>query len=353
MNALSTRDDGQGEDQVIEIEVSDLGGSERLDAWLARQLPDHMSRTRIKSMIIDGHVKLNGNICEKPRQGLADGDIVSLELPEIEDPEPKAENIPLNILHEDQHLIVINKPAGMVVHPAPGHWSGTLVNGLIHHCGDSLQGIGGVRRPGIVHRLDRNTSGVMVVAKTQQAHAGLAAQFADHGRTGPLTRTYQSIVWGSPPRPSGKIDAPLGRAPNNRLKRAVVSPEAPDAREAITHYRVIDKFGTQNGSSKVGQAVSSLVECRLETGRTHQIRVHLAHIGNPLIGDQEYGRHFATKTNILPESARKEVEKFPRQALHAASLGFKHPATDETLKFDAPLPDDMEALKTALKQAFE
>lgn len=302
-------------------------------------------------MIVDGHVRLNGDVCTVPRRSLKSGEIIALEIPEAEDPEPQPEDIPLEILHEDQHLIVIDKPAGMVVHPAPGHWTGTLVNALIHHCGSSLQGIGGVRRPGIVHRLDRNTSGVMVVAKTQLAHSGLAAQFADHGRTGPLIRTYLSLVWGAPPRPSGIINAPLGRASNNRIKRAVVPPEAPDAREAITHYRVLEQYGIHRRDKKQDPAVSSLVECRLETGRTHQIRVHMAHIGNPLIGDREYGGHFATKINILHEPVRGTVANFSRQALHAAILGFEHPSTGEIMQFEAALPDDMAALKDTLKQA--
>lgn len=301
-------------------------------------------------MIVEGHVTLNGDVCKLPKRNVKSGEIIALEIPEADDPEPQPEDIPLDILHEDKHLIVINKPAGMVVHPAPGHWNGTLVNALIYHCGSSLIGIGGVRRPGIVHRLDRNTSGVMVVAKTQLAHSGLAAQFADHGRTGPLIRAYLAVVWGAPPRPSGKINAPLGRASNNRLKRAVVSPQALDAREAITHYWVLKKYGNQHENNKADPAVSSLVECRLETGRTHQIRVHLAHIGNPLIGDREYGGHFATKINLLREPARGLVAKFSRQALHAAILGFEHPSTGEFMQFDAPMPDDMVTLNNAMKQ---
>ncbi|MGI9401725.1 MAG: RluA family pseudouridine synthase [Rhizobiaceae bacterium] len=321
--------------------VSEADDAGRLDSWLAGKLPSHISRSRVKSMILDGHVTLNDDTCKIPRHKISVGDVIALEIPPAEDPEPQAEDIPLDILHEDQHVIVINKPAGMVVHPAPGHWTGTLVNGLIHHCGSSLQGIGGVRRPGIVHRLDRDTSGVMVVAKTQKAHSGLAAQFADHGRTGPLVRAYQCIVWGSPPQKSGKIDAYLGRSGSNRLKRAVVSSRTPDAREAITHYRSLEQYGDQ---------IASLLECRLETGRTHQIRVHLAHIGNPLLGDREYGAHFATKINILEEPARSQVSDFSRQALHAANLGFEHPATGDVMEFEAPLPEDMEALKTALNQ---
>ena len=212
-----------------------------------------------------------------------------------------------------------------MVHPAPGNWTGTLVNALIHHCGDSLKGIGGVRRPGIVHRLDKDTSGIMVVAKTEQAHAGLAAQFADHGRSGPLERAYLALVWGAPARNTGTIDAPLGRSPNNRLRRAVVREDAQDAREAITHYTVLRHLDGVGD----GQANASLMECRLETGRTHQIRVHMAHIGHPLIGDREYGAHFNTKANVLAEPAQSAVKAFPAAGAACIRAGLCPPGNGQ------------------------
>ncbi|MEX0627348.1 MAG: RluA family pseudouridine synthase, partial [Cucumibacter sp.] len=248
--------------------------------------------------------------------------------------------IPLTILYEDAALIVIDKPAGLVVHPAPGSWTGTLVNALIHHCGTSLSGIGGVRRPGIVHRLDKATSGVMVVAKTGAAMRELAAQFADHGRAGPLQRDYLALVWGAPSPPAGTIDAPLGRAPHNRLKQTV---RKSGGRRALTHYSTAERFGGD-------KSAVSLVRCRLETGRTHQIRVHLAHIGHPLLGDPLYGAGFASKANTLPEAARQALDALGRQALHATRLAFAHPVTAQTLAFETPPPADMAALIAALRE---
>ena len=345
MSGLPTPSEAEGEVSTFEVEPAD--GSSRLDSWLAARMPPHISRSRVKALILEGQVALNDRPCLAPAQKLRTGDRLSIEIPYPEDAEPLGEPIPLDILFEDDDIVVLNKPAGMVVHPAPGNWSGTLVNALIHHCGESLKGIGGVRRPGIVHRLDKDTSGIMVVAKTQAAHAGLAAQFADHGRSGPLERAYVALVWGAPQRNAATIDAPLGRSPTNRLKRAVVRADTPDAREAITHFTVIRHLdGTGDGRTN-----ASLVECRLETGRTHQIRVHMAHAGHPLIGDRDYGQHFATKANTLAEPARSAVRAFPRQALHAAVLGFAHPVTGEDLRFEAPLPADLSALIAAFDQS--
>ena len=259
-------------------------------------------------------------------------------VPPAEDAEPQGEDIPLDVVYEDDELIVIDKPAGLVVHPAAGNWTGTLVNALIAHCGDSLSGIGGVRRPGIVHRLDKDTTGLMVVAKTDRAHAGLAAQFADHGRTGPLERGYLALVWGSPEPFRGTIDAPLGRSSSDRTKMAIV--KGVGGREAITHYEVAERFPAESGRG----AIASLVECHLETGRTHQIRVHLTAAGHPLIGDAVYGAHFLTKANRLPEAVGAVVRAFPRQALHAFLIAFEHPVTGELLRFTSELPSDMSAL---------
>jgi len=248
------------------------------------------------------------------------------------------------VLYEDDALIVINKPAGLVVHPGAGNWTGTLVNALIHHCGDSLSGIGGVRRPGIVHRLDKETSGVMVVAKTDRAHKALSEAFADHGRTGDLERAYLALVWGIPQRPTGTVDAPLGRAAD-RVRRAVVPEGRDDARHAVTHFAVQERFGEKQQEF----ATASLVECRLETGRTHQIRVHMAHIGHPVIGDPDYGQAFRTKANRLPEPLKSQVKAFSRQALHAWLLAFRHPDTHLLVRFEAPIPGDMEELVSGFR----
>jgi 23S rRNA pseudouridine1911/1915/1917 synthase len=313
--------------------------SGRIDAWLTEALGGDFSRNRIKGLIEQGAVLVNGTAVTEPKRKVQPGDAIEVGLPEPEDPEPKGEDIPLDVLYEDDDLIVLCKPAGLVVHPGAGNWTGTLVNALIHHCGKSLSGIGGVRRPGIVHRLDKETSGVMVVAKNDIAHRHLSDQFADHGRTGPLERAYQAVVWGRPRQLRGTIDAPLGRA-GDRTKRAVKREESDDAREAITHYEVVERYVEKMD----GTSLASLVECNLETGRTHQIRVHMAHIGHPLIGDPEYGAAFKTKANLLPEAARTLVNRFHRQALHAFLLQFEHPTSGETMRFEAPAPDDMGTL---------
>ncbi|NKN35668.1 RluA family pseudouridine synthase [Agrobacterium sp. a22-2] len=316
----------------------------RLDAWLAGALGGDLSRNRVKALIEQGAVFINGTAVTEPKRKIKPGDSLAIVMPEPEDAEPQGEDIPLEVLYEDSDLIVLAKPAGLVVHPGAGNWTGTLVNALIHHCGDSLSGIGGVKRPGIVHRLDKETSGVMVVAKNDLAHRHLADQFADHGRTGPLERAYRAIVWGRPRTLHGTIDAPLGRA-GDRTKRTVKKEDTDDAREAITHYTVVERYGEKPDST----CIASLVECRLETGRTHQIRVHMAHIGHPLIGDPEYGAAFKTKANLLPDAARAVVNGFHRQALHAYLLAFEHPSTGKTMRFEAPVPADMQAVIDALQ----
>ncbi|MBP2548672.1 23S rRNA pseudouridine1911/1915/1917 synthase [Neorhizobium galegae] len=321
----------------------------RLDAWLTSVLEGEFSRSRLKALIEQGAITLNGKTCTEPKKKIAAGDTITIDLPEAEDPEPKGEDIPLEVLYEDEDLIVLVKPAGLVVHPGAGNWTGTLVNALIHHCAGSLSGIGGVKRPGIVHRLDKETSGVMVVAKNDIAHRHLAAQFADHGRTGDLERAYVALVWGRPRQLRGTIDAPLGRSGADRTKRSVKREDTDDAREAVTHYVVTERFHEKPDST----CLASLVECRLETGRTHQIRVHMAHIGHPLIGDPEYGAAFRTKANLLPEAARAVVSRFHRQALHAFLLAFEHPRTGEVMEFEAPVPDDMEELLEALRSESE
>lgn len=309
----------------------------RLDAFLAARFPA-FSRNRIKDLILSGAVSVEGAANDVPKYRVKAGESITLAAPEPVEAEPEPQAIELAILYEDEHLIVIDKPAGMVVHPAPGNADGTLVNALIHHCGESLRGIGGVKRPGIVHRLDKDTSGVMVAAKTEQAHNGLAAQFADHGRTGPLERAYTAFAWGIPNPLIGTVETLIGRDPGNRLKQSVLGR---DGREAITHYRVTERFADEKWD--VAQ-----VTCRLETGRTHQIRVHMAHIGHPLLGDGLYGAGFATKINKVPEPIQHAIKALNRQALHASVLGFAHPATGETLRFVSELPQDLANLATAL-----
>lgn len=319
--------------------ADDAAGS-RLDQWLSAMLAPDVSRNRVQALIRDQAVSLAGRPVGEPKRKVAAGEEWTVSFPDAAPAEPQGEAIALDILYEDDTLIVINKPAGLVVHPGPGNWTGTLVNALIHHCGDTLSGIGGVRRPGIVHRLDKDTSGVMVVAKTDRAHRILSEAFADHGRSGDLERAYGALVWGVPPRMTGRINAPLGRATHNRTQRAVVGEARDDARHAVTNYTVMERYAMKQD----GTAAASLVECRLETGRTHQIRVHMAHIGHPLVGDQEYGRAFMTKANRLPEPLRSTVRGFGRQALHARLLAFRHPETGQLCRFEAPFPADMREL---------
>lgn len=314
----------------------------RLDKLLAALVRDKalpLSRTRLQTLIVDGHVSLDGTaVLDGGQKVRGTADLV-LRLPPPEDPVPAPEAISLDIVYEDGDLLVLDKPAGLVVHPAAGHETGTLVNALLAHCGDGLSGIGGVRRPGIVHRLDKDTTGLMVVAKNDRAHQGLADIFADHGRSGSLVREYLAFAWMTPQASSGRIDAPLGRHPHHRDKMAVVS--AAKGRHAVTHWSVEERFGR----------LASCIRCRLETGRTHQIRVHLAEIGHPLIGDPVYGPGFRTKALQIAEPGRSVVQSLRRQALHAATLGFDHPITGETLKFDSALPADLVGLSHALRES--
>jgi 23S rRNA pseudouridine1911/1915/1917 synthase len=325
--------------------ITEEGDSGRLDAWLAQKMAPDYSRSRIKAFIEAGAVSINDTVTTEPKKKIAPDMDIKVILPAIVDAEPQAENIDLDIIFEDEHLIVINKPIGLVVHPGAGNTSGTLVNALLYHCGASLSGIGGVKRPGIVHRLDKDTSGVMVVAKHDIAHRHLSEQFADHGRTGELERAYLALVWGAPAQKKSKITTFLGRS-NDRLKRAVCSEHAPDAKHAVTHYVTKQSFGAHEGVD----AFASLVECRLETGRTHQIRVHMAHIGHPLVGDLTYGAAFKTKANKLPDKQREAVNSFTHQALHAYLLQFKHPVTGDIMHFEADLPDDFSDLRQILER---
>ncbi|MGB6116828.1 MAG: RluA family pseudouridine synthase [Mesorhizobium sp.] len=314
---------------------------QRLDQFLAAAAGPDLSRSRVQALIKAGAVTVNGRVATEPKTKLAGSEEIVIDAPPPAPPEPQGEDIALDVLYEDADVIVVNKPAGLVVHPGAGNPTGTLVNALISHCGVSLSGIGGVARPGIVHRLDKDTSGVMVVAKNDNAHRLLSEAFADHGRTGDLERAYLALVWGAP-RQSGTIETYLGRSSRDRLKQAVVREEQPDARHAVTHYEVQETYGPE--------PQASLVECRLETGRTHQIRVHMAHIGNPLIGDRDYGAAFKTKANKLPDDIRATVDGFGRQALHAYLLAFPHPSTGEVMQFEAPLPNDMAQLVEAMSR---
>lgn len=314
--------------------------TERLDRVLARLSPD-LSRSRLQALIREGQVELGGQAVRDPSHKIAAGATIALVVPPPVAAEPQGEAIALKIVYEDEDLIVIDKPAGLVVHPAAGHESGTLVNALIAHCGESLSGIGGVKRPGIVHRLDKDTSGLLVVAKNDRAHKGLAEQFADHGRTGPLERAYLAFVWGAPDRQKGVVDAALARSLHNREKIAVVSGER--GRYAMTHYEVLEVLPPTD-------PVASLVRCELETGRTHQIRVHMAHIGHPLLGDHLYGSGFKTKANRLNPAAQEALAAIKGQALHAAVLGFEHPRTGEALRFESSLPLALKHLHEALRR---
>ncbi|GJE60519.1 RluA family pseudouridine synthase [Methylobacterium trifolii] len=317
--------------------IGEDAAATRLDRALALLFPD-LSRSRLQGLVRDGHVSRDGAVVLDSAVKVGPGAVLAVCVPEATPAEPKAETLGpgLVIAYEDDDLIVVDKPAGLVVHPAPGHEAGTLVNALIAHCGASLSGIGGVRRPGIVHRLDKDTSGLIVVAKNDAAHKGLTAQFADHGRSGPMERAYLALAWGVPHPRAGTIEANLARSRRNREKIAVVRDD--DGRHAVTHYKVERTFGEE----------AALVRCRLETGRTHQIRVHLAHRGHPLLGDSVYGGAFLTKSSRLPEAARDALAALGRQALHAALLGFAHPRTGAHLRFESPLPEEMAALLRAL-----
>ncbi len=325
----------------VEVIVAGDEGSARLDRVLARRTPE-LSRSRLKALILAGSVTVKDASVRDPAYHVAKGDTIIIDVPEAVPAEPKAEDIALDIVFEDDDIIVIDKPKGLVVHPAAGHATGTLVNALIAHCGTSLSGIGGVKRPGIVHRLDKDTTGLMVVAKNDQAHQSLTAQFADHGRTGSMRRGYMAFAWGVPNRPHGTIDAPIDRHPHAREKMAVRQ----GGREAITHFEVQQSFAGRDG-----KPVASLLACQLETGRTHQIRVHLAHIGHPLLGDAVYGPHFKTKAGHLGPEAQAALTGLQRQALHAYLLVLEHPRTGELLHWEAPLPEDMLLLQRALEAA--
>ena len=300
--------------ETIQFNISDNNEGTRLDLVLSAGLDDY-SRSFIQKLFEGGLIQVNGEECREKKRKCKVGDVVTIQVPPPSKLEVTPENIPLDIVYEDEDILVVNKPAGMVVHPAPGNYSGTLVNALMHHCGDQLFSINGVIRPGIVHRIDKDTSGLLMVAKNDRAHSSLSRQLSEHS----ITRKYNAIVYSNIREDEGTVDAPIGRNPENRLKNSVIREGAPGsagARHAVTHYRVLERFGN-----------FTLIEAVLETGRTHQIRVHMSYIKHPLLGDELYG-----------PSRNKQGAK--RQMLHARVLGFVHPATGEYMEFSSPLPED-------------
>lgn len=314
---------------TLSVDASQAGT--RLDKWLVARLPD-LSRSRLQALISEGYVEDEDGPVENASAKVREGETYLVTIPPAEPALPLPEDIPLEIIYEDDHLVVLFKPAGMVVHPAPGNMSQTLVNALLHHCAGSLSGIGGVRRPGIVHRLDKDTSGLMVAAKSDEAHRGLAEQFAEHS----ITRAYQALCWGVPTPRQGEITGRIGRSSTDRKKMAVVSR---GGKEALTRFKVLKAFAD----------VAALIECRLATGRTHQIRVHMTSIGHPLVGDPVYGRGRTAKGKSLTPAQKQALDQFPRQALHAYLLGFTHPVTRERLEFSHDLPIDLKDMLISLE----
>jgi 23S rRNA pseudouridine1911/1915/1917 synthase len=318
-------------DELLRVIAPEAAAGERADRFLAGAIGT-LSRTRVKGLIEAGHVTRDGVTIGEPAEAVRAGAVYEVKPPAVVAAVPVAQEIPFTILYEDSDLLVLDKPAGLVVHPAPGNEDGTLVNALLAHCGDSLPGIGGERRPGIVHRLDRDTSGVMVVAKTEQALATLSAMFAARD----LERAYVALVWGVLNPPAGEIEGAIGRDPRDRKRMAMV---ARGGKAALTHYK----------TERVFAASVSLLECRLATGRTHQIRVHLASNGHPVVGDPVYLRRIPAVSRSVPEPARHRLLDFPRQALHARVLGFRHPRTGVAMRFETPLPEDFAQLLAGLE----
>lgn len=308
-----------------EFNITEENAGTRLDLVLSAGLEDY-SRSFIQKLFEKGGISVNGKTCTSKKYKCAAGDLVEITIPEPERLEAAAEDIPIDIVYEDAELLVVDKPAGMVVHPAPGNYSGTLVNALMHHCGDQLSSINGVIRPGIVHRIDKDTSGLLMVAKTDRAHAGLAAQLEEHS----INRIYKAIVLDNIREDDGTVDAAIGRDPKNRLRNAVLREGMPgyeSAKRAVTHYKVLSRFGRY-----------TLIEAKLETGRTHQIRVHMAYIRHPLLGDELYG-------------PAKNKAGAKRQMLHAGVLGFVHPVTGKYMEFESPLPEDFQKVLRKISEA--
>lgn len=304
--------------QELQYEVAAGEDSMRLDQYIAGRCMD-LSRSYIQKLIKENRVTINDNVQSKSKTAVQEGDIVMVSLPDPKELEIKPQDIPLDILYEDKDVLVVNKPKGMVVHPAPGHYEDTLVNAVLYHCRDNLSGINGVLRPGIVHRIDKDTTGALIVCKNDKSHQKIADQLRAHT----ITRSYRAIVYNNFSEEEGTIQAPIGRHPTNRKKRMVTEK---NSKEAITHYKVLDHLNHK----------FNYIECRLETGRTHQIRVHMSHIGHPLLGDEVYG------------PANSKFKNLQGQTLHAATIGFIHPTTEEYMEFSAPLPDYFEKLLKTL-----
>ncbi len=327
----------------IRVEMGALEAGQRLDRVLAGHM-DGASRNRLKALILEGQVTRGGETIKDPSIKVKPGECYWVTLPAPVSAVPAPQDIPLDVVFEDDDVIVVNKPAGMVVHPAAGHGDGTLVNALLHHCGSSLAGIGGVMRPGIVHRIDKDTSGLLVAAKNEQAQNALAKQFSAHT----IERAYLALIWGAPRPLLGTIDAALIRAEGNRKKVTVArDPDRGRARHAITHYKMLKRYGPEHNP------LISLIQCRLETGRTHQIRVHMSHIGHAIVGDPLYGRGLSlisTKEGSPQiRHLQTAIQDFSRQALHASILGFTHPATKKSLRFEIDLPPDIKGLISELE----
>ena len=302
----------------LQYEVTAEEDGLRLDQYIAGRCMD-LSRSYIQKLIKESRVTINKNIQTKTKTAVQESDIVNVSLPDPKELEIKPQDIPLDILYEDNDVLVVNKPKGLVVHPAPGHYEDTLVNAVLYHCRDNLSGINGVLRPGIVHRIDKDTTGALIVCKNDKAHQKIADQLRAHT----ITRSYRAIVYNNFSEDEGMINAPIGRHPTNRKKRMVTEK---NSKEAITHYKVLDHLNHK----------FNYIECRLETGRTHQIRVHMSHIGHPLLGDEIYG------------PVNSKFKNLQGQTLHAATIGFIHPTTEEYMEFSAPLPDYFEKLLKTL-----
>lgn len=322
---------------MLTYNVEDVDAGQRVDKFLS-VMCDALSRSRLQGLISNGDVFLNGKVLKGASTKTEEGDVLAVRIPPPEPSVPLAEDLPLNIIYEDDDVIVVNKAAGMVVHPGAGNWSGTLVNALLFHCADRLSGIGGVIRPGIVHRLDKDTSGLMLIAKNDHAHQYLSAQLADRS----LSRIYHALVLGVPMPIKGVVDRPIGRHRHHRIKMSVMSNSPRDAR---THYRILESFGD----------LCSLLECKLESGRTHQIRVHMETMGHPLIGDTLYGIQptklsAKVKNSGYPIELTDEMMGFGRQVLHAKTISFIHPTTEEEMMFDSELPEDMANLLKKLEK---
>ncbi len=330
----------------VRTAVAPADAGDRVDAWLGKLWPD-LSRSRVQGLIGAGKLTVDGALVRHAKDKPRSGATYELSLPPPEPAAPQPEVLPLNIVYEDAHLVVVDKAMGMAMHPAPGSMRGTMVNALLAHCGDSLSGIGGVARPGIVHRIDKDTTGLVVVAKHDAAHAGLAKLFAKHD----LERVYYAVTRGAPKDRAARIENKLVRSSEDRRKYVVArNPETEAGKLAITDYWTVESYGQQSGAA-IGRAAAALLECRLHTGRTHQIRAHLTHLGCPLVGDPLYGKQRAFKAEgPHADEAAAVVAAFPRQALHAAVLGFKHPITGDELRFESELPADMTALIEILKK---